>query len=361
MCLIYNTIGALSHIEKYLIQNNLDEFHSITDLLNFKNDYSAIKQQIIEDHRLAIQTERQTLEDEIPRLSEVITNCEFEQNEKLNQKLSDLHQRVELLFLPNSSFISILKDLFLNIKLWAKIWSAPIFYRIHLFILTRKQNNLLKQKTIRLDFINTDFERAVIQSSACDLQSLERKLDLILEIKNFIYGAIGEHKVQIELSKLSDDYVLINDFSCTFKKPILFSNGKDAIKSIQIDHVLIAPAGVFIIETKNWSKNSIKNIDLFSPIQQVKRTNFALSKILARKKLKKHHWGVRKIPIKNIVTFINNKPNEEFHFVKILGLHELVKYITYFPSCLSKDEVGEISSFLLNYGDSKNNSCKISI
>lgn len=361
MCLIYNTIGALSHIEKYLTQNNLDEFHSITDLLNFKNGYSAIEQKIVLEHRLSVQNELKTLEIEIPQLNEEIINSKLVQNEKLKQKLSDLHQEVDLLFLPNSSFITILKDLFLNIKFWTKIWSYPIFYRVNHFFLFQKQNNLLKKKKNRYDFISTDFEEAVIQSSSSDLKRLERKLNLILEIKNFIYGAIGENKVQKELSKLSDDYVLINDFSCSFKPVISYGSGRDNIKSIQIDHLLISQAGVFLIETKNWSEHSIKNIDLFSPIQQVKRTSFALFKILSSKKIKKHRWGERKIPIKNIVTFINNKPKEEFQYVKILGLHELLKYITYFPSCLSKEEVGEISSFLLNYGDSKNDSCKLSI
>jgi hypothetical protein len=36
------------------------------------------------------------------------------------------------------------------------------------------------------------------------------------------------------------------------------------------------PTGLFILETKNWSKQSIKNEDLFSPVQQVKRAAFAL-------------------------------------------------------------------------------------
>lgn len=361
MCVIYNTIGALSHVESQLAKNNLDEFNSISDLINFEKNYHFNEEQILLKHNLSIQKEKQHLEDNISILTEEISKNKSEQNEKLKQKLYNLNQQLDQLFLPNANLLTVLKDLGLNIIVWIKIWTAPTLTWANILISSRKQGKLLLEKNIRYDFINNDFERAVNQSSSSELQNLSRARNIIKELNSFIYGAIGEHKVETELSKLSNEYILINDFNYSFHPPILNRNEKDYIKSIQIDHIVISPSGVFIIETKNWSEHSIQNIDMRSPVKQVHRTNFALYMLLANSKLKKHHWGKRKIPIKNIVAFINHKPNGEFEFVKILSVNELIKYITYFPPCFGKEEVDYIADYLLKHCVTKDKSCKLSI
>ena len=55
------------------------------------------------------------------------------------------------------------------------------------------------------------------------------------------------------------------------------------IFSVQIDHLLICQSGVFLLETKNWSKRSIKNLDLRSPVEQILRTSYALFVLLNSK------------------------------------------------------------------------------
>ncbi|MBK7290418.1 MAG: NERD domain-containing protein [Chitinophagaceae bacterium] len=87
------------------------------------------------------------------------------------------------------------------------------------------------------------------------MTELENKQRVIDEVKNSIYGALGEHKVVKELENLSDENILINDFALTFHPAIYNRQENDYIKSIQIDHLLVTPSGIFIIETKNWSEN----------------------------------------------------------------------------------------------------------
>ena len=54
-------------------------------------------------------------------------------------------------------------------------------------------------------------------------------------------GQYSEKLVNDKISKLSDEYVIFND--------LLFeSNGR----STQIDHVVVSPYGVFVIETKGY-------------------------------------------------------------------------------------------------------------
>jgi uncharacterized protein YfkK (UPF0435 family) len=167
---------------------------------------------------------------------------------------------------------------------------------------------------------------------------------------------MGENKVLKDLKNLPDDYILINDFVCNFYPPIYNQQENDYIKSIQIDHLLISPSGIFLIETKNWSKNSLSNLSLRSPVEQVRRTNFALFRILTDKPilLDQHHWGDRKIPIRNLIVLVNEKLDEEFQYVKILTLKELRNYIEYFKNSFSAKETQAVANYLLKLNESNN-------
>mgnify|MGYP001192686844 CR=1 FL=1 len=85
----------------------------------------------------------------------------------------------------------------------------------------------------------------------------------------FSGGLQGEKQVADLLkSSLNDDYYLINN---------LYLKGGDG----DIDHVVLAPSGIFVLETKNWSGNITCNGDEWrrdknqivgsSPSRQVKR------------------------------------------------------------------------------------------
>lgn len=75
-------------------------------------------------------------------------------------------------------------------------------------------------------------------------------------------------------------YYLINDFSVKFNRPIYNKAEGDRIFSVQVDHVLIGRSGIVLLETKNWSRASVQNLDMRSPVDQIKRTSFALFVLL---------------------------------------------------------------------------------
>ena len=64
-------------------------------------------------------------------------------------------------------------------------------------------------------------------------------------------------------------------------------------------------------------------------------------------RLNKHHWGTKKVSIKNLIVLINSKPNEEFQYVKILTLNELMNYINYFKPIYSSAETSKIAEKIL--------------
>ncbi len=184
------------------------------------------------------------------------------------------------------------------------------------------------------------------------LKELEHIKTTVNELYPLIAGAIGEDLVKKELMKLSDDYFLFNDFSLKFEKPIYNKKKNDRIQSIQIDHLLVTRAGVFNIETKNWSKDSLARYDLRSPVEQIQRASFALFIVLNGKKsegsryLQHHHWGDKKLPVRNIIAMINHRPREKFKFVSIKNLKELNNYINYFEPILNDTEVKNIAEHL---------------
>ncbi|AYV69537.1 NERD domain-containing protein [Niallia circulans] len=57
-------------------------------------------------------------------------------------------------------------------------------------------------------------------------------------------GELGEYKIDIQLSQLPKDYMYLSD--------IFIKNPKSSTGYSQIDHVIIAPYGLFVIETKNY-------------------------------------------------------------------------------------------------------------
>src|SRR5690606_38259062 len=107
------------------------------------------------------------------------------------------------------------------------------------------------------------------------------------------------------------------------------------------------------------SEKSLESLSLRSPVQQIKRTSFVLFKLLNNEmsnhhlRLDKHHWGEKKISIRNLIVLTNTKPKEEFQYVKILTLNELLGYINYFKPTFSSIETQRIADFLLRINDQK--------
>lgn len=352
MCNVYRPVGALSAIKLHLQQNNVVGFNSVNELLAFQKNYSDSRQQIISTHEIVISDEKKDLQSEIPELENVIAEKKTLAETHLTQEMETLQQQLNDFPDSSKNVIRKLLNYFRKHSLKRKIQNLENNYHLSLSHQLREPMEKLNHKKDRYEFISSYFNNAVQESARIPLGELERKNKVIEEIKSSIYGAIGEQKVVKELEKLPDDYFLINDFCLSFSPPLYNRKENDYIKSVQIDHLLITPSGIFLIETKNWSDQSLNNISLRSPVEQVKRTNFALYSIIRNEMPdflsgNKHHWGERKIPIKNCIVLINNKPNEEFEYVKILTLGELVNYIRYFKPGFSSLETQKIADYFI--------------
>jgi hypothetical protein len=278
----------------------------------------------------------------------------------LSSEIEKLKQQLNIA--TNNTSTSLFKILTKRIKLWNYKKQLRDKERNFDVEVKKSINKLLDNrefKNNRYQFISSQFNLAVEQSSQASLSEIERKKSVIDNLSSFIYGALGEQKVVKTLEVLSDEYYIINDFEVYFSPAIYYRQENEYIKSIQIDHLLVAPSGIFLIETKNWSEKSLENLSLRSPVQQIKRTSFVLFKLLNNEmsnshlRLEKHHWGDKKISIKNLIVLTTTKPKEEFQYVKILTLNELLGYINYFKPIFSNCETQRIAEFLLKINEQK--------
>ncbi|WP_405569665.1 nuclease-related domain-containing protein [Winogradskyella sp. Asnod2-B02-A] len=270
------------------------------------------------------------------------------ETEKIDNKISNLQTKIDLIHSNKGH------------NFFKKLLSS-----VHLYFLSNQSNQFVKNKIklisssvkeISKNIENDELFIKEYQNNKQDLIKKKAKLKIekleytrkVLEnSENLISGAIGENLVVKEIKKLSDDYVLINDFNLNFSPPVFYKKYNQRINSIQIDHLLISKAGIFIIETKNWSKSSVNSLSLRSPIEQIERSNFALYIYISENlTLNEHHWGEQKIPIRNVIVMIKNKPEAKFKYVKVKLLRELNDYIKYFDPVLSEKQLNKIINHL---------------
>lgn len=353
MCKVYNSVGCLTTVKSQLNRYNITEFKSLNEVIAFQKNYRTLRQNIISNSEIEIEREKsRIISDNLQLKNSIDSTKEAIENELLKQ-IQSLKIRVEMLSSLNHwntwrKLINCFKVYFLKKRIRRYELALPI----KILQSVEPAMKLYQKNEERCNYITMKSQDAVIDNCLESLKELEKKKAIIDEVNSSIYGAIGEQKVVKELERLSDEYILINDFNLSFSPPIYNRVENDHIKSIQVDHLLIAPAGVFLIETKNWSEQSLNNLSLRSPVAQLKRTSFALFAVLNNNKgefaLNQHHWGKKKIALKNLLVLINQKPQEDFQYVKVLTLNQLLNYIKYFPATLTRSETENIANALIS-------------
>lgn len=79
-------------------------------------------------------------------------------------------------------------------------------------------------------------------------RDLRMALELYRDGRNWWRGAEGETKVHAELQRLSSDFIVFHDYH--------FSNA-DGHERWNLDHIVVGPSGVFVVETKHYSRKRI--------------------------------------------------------------------------------------------------------
>lgn len=353
MAIIEGQIEPLKKLKEILHQNGITRFGSIGEINDFIKSYETEKNEIAKVIENELDNEINQLQIDITEHQLHYDNLKSDVTNEINIEIENLQEELELI--RKKSDKSSIRKIFLFPK--AKILENKKAK------LQNNSENIIGKRTHRsaqdvsrlrrtLDDYTINREKVVSERCLPASQELDRTKEIIDGLYNLIAGAVGENAVIKEVQKLSDNFHLFNDFAMEFNPPVYNKKEDDRIFSIQIDHLLVCEAGIFILETKNWSKQSVKSIDLRSPVKQILRSSYALFVLLNSQSthdsinLECHHWGRKQIPVRNLIVMTNAKPREEFKHVKVLSLKELNGYITYFDPVFSSAEIENICSYL---------------
>ncbi len=348
MAKIIGQVESLKSLRTELNKRKIYRFNSVGDINRFNSEFANEKQNILKSHEDLLSEE---IEQRSIRIIENENNLELVKNDeltKINTRIDNYGERKVILEQRRGSFIGKVIVYFKIKNLKRKI----VYLQDNTNEIINNSIRGIKKKIYddsrSLNYISENKHEVISERSRDEIAEIEYVKKNIGELGNLISGAIGESLVEKEINKLSDDYILINDFKLEFNPPIYNKKTSDRIYSIQLDHLLVSKSGLFILETKNWSKKSINSLDLRSPVDQIIRTSFALFVVINNKiHLNNHHWGAKQIPIRNIIVMINEKPKNEFKYVKVKQLKELNSYLEYYDPIFSKSEVDSIASFLI--------------
>jgi len=353
MTIVDGQIETLKELKESLSRGGITKFSSVGEIRRFLKDFETEKKQLPSRIESELEAEIQDMQSTLVGRQQAYDELRAKARNEVEQQIHELEARIGLAS-DRSKKNTFYRGLyFLKISSLSRRASR---LRSNLESVINKKTSNAEKSIARLENEIEDFleNREKLASERCkkSLDDLNYTKEVIDGLYTLVAGAVGEASVVNALRQLSDDYYLINDFSMDFDPPIYNKKENDRIFSIQIDHLLVCQSGVFILETKNWSKTSVQNLDLRSPVNQILRTSFALFVFLNSDsrlndiRLERHHWGAKKIPIRNIIVMINEKPKEEFKHVRVLSLNELIGYIQYFDQSLDGEEVKGIFEYL---------------
>ena len=343
MAKIFGITESLKSLKSELNGKGINRFSSVKQIKDFLSNYKLEKNTILKNESNKLDEEYSKTSSNLEKLiikRDKIINSE---NDRIDNNISDLNKKIDII---KSRDANLIIKLFLKIKLYSlnKQLNKLISTKSSLIdLLVKDVNKNIKSDELFIKTYKKDKQNLIKKGAKSQLDELKYTRDVLENLKNLISGAIGENLVVNEIKKLGDDYALINDFNLSFSDPRYYKKQDDWIYSAQIDHLLISKAGIFLIETKNWSRKSVDTISLRSPIKQIQRSNFALFLYISENiSLNEHHWGEQTIPIRNLIVMINNKPTGRFKYVAVKLLKELNDYLKYFEPVLTQSQYEKV-------------------
>lgn len=152
-------------------------------------------------------------------------------------------------------------------------------------------------------------------------------------------GAIAEwNNAEIFRRQLPGRCHLFHDVNVEMDK-WYFIDGQNR-RNAQIDHVVVSAGGVFVIETKLWSRTFAQGGQYYCPFKQVRAAGKLLHHTL------KNMLG-ESIKVREIIATVGAlPPKPEDSFAKILGPDEVAGYIGWFPQELDEQTIHDVVQLL---------------
>ena len=327
MARIYGQSGCTDLLIQGVRKRGLTDLNSLNNITFFRNHFSDLMREAIEHAKEALTAEIRSLKN---RIEQFVAEMKENIGNRESMLLAEKEQIRELV---NSSP---------NIKMPKRLKILENKFEKELKKPFKKNKKTVDKMVNQCEKMELNYDTAIKKRTKKKIKQMNSSKQFLEKKAGFIPGAIGEERVVRELMELPDSFVIFNDVRLNLGKSIRWKKYNEYVKSCQIDHVVIGPSGIFLIETKNWNPATLHQTS-FSPHKQVDRAGyiFFIKFIKLFKKLGK------KISIRSIVVFTREWPDLNYPQVKQLIPRELVPYILYFPRELMDDEIDSAAQWLV--------------
>ena len=307
------------------------------NIMGFQPDDISDIKRILDDEKEKLKIEKemeaQLLEEEV---------------QAFTKKKNDLNKSYQkTVRLNKEKIVEKLKTLSLEIK---RLQELTTFFkklkRKHSIFIIKRKIKALKKKANEY-FENLKIERDIKQNDL-EKQHEKTKFDIVgkarkteYNIKSLqhiqktpdLFGAIAEMELIENLTSLPKNYYVLNDVSLSLIDVMRFDDKWR--RTAQIDTMVISPAGIFVIEVKNWSKTFIASNDYHDPYDQVKWAAYLCYK-------------QTKIKTRSIIAHTGNiPPKPQGSYAKVLRLNEVKNYILYFDdkAIIDNEEIEDLVDY----------------
>ncbi|MBT3188035.1 MAG: NERD domain-containing protein [Anaerolineae bacterium] len=290
------------------------------NMMGFKlDDISDIKR-ILDDEKEKLEIEKEMETQLLEKEDQAFTNKKNDlsksyqevirsNKEKIIEKLKTLSLEIEYLQEPTTFFKKLKRK-------------YPIFIiKGKIKALKKKANEYFENLKTEWDIKQNDLEKQH-EKAKFDIVGKVRKTEHNIKSLQHIqktpdlFGAIAEIELIENLTSLPQNYYILNDVFLDLGKSMRFDDKWR--RSAQVDTMVISPAGIFVVEVKNWSKTFIASNDYHDPYDQVKWAAYLCYK-------------QTKIKTRSIIAHTGNiPPKPQGSYAKVLRLNEVKNYIFYF-------------------------------
>ena len=308
--------GSETFLKSRLMKKGLDGFESFSDIQHFKKHFKSILKTSTDEERKKLTTIIETLRSNEDALIKDIE----ERKHKLQASLAKEKQEL----LEGELTSEDQKRLKKIDRLLEKKIDKPF----------KKDKKRVKRTEKEIATREKKLEKSVEKS----VKGLHKAHDIINQNRAFVYGAVGETTAIKELRKLPEQYYILNEARLSFYRAIHWKKYGEYVKSCKIDHVVVGPPGVFLIETKNWSAQTLARAK-FTPHKQVERAGYIFFIHMINK------FRTR-FPTYQIVATYRKLPELPYRYVDQMTIRDVVNFILQKRKMLTPTEIQKIVEWL---------------
>lgn len=313
---IFGRSGSVMYLKGRLVKKGIYGFETFQDIQDFKKNFKNILANSTKEEREKLNSIIDALKSDEQKLIEELKEKRAEFKESLIKEKQDLLER---------EFGSKEKRRVKRIdKILEKNLDKPF----------KKDLKQIKKTEKKIVSREKNIEKEIANST----KGLRKTQNIIKNNIAFVSGAVGETAAIRELKKLPESFFILNKATLSFSRAIRWRKYHQYAKSCKIDHVVVGPTGIFLIETKNWNPQRIYHTK-FTPHMQIDRAGYIFF-------IHMMDYFNCKFPVYKVVATYRKLPEINYNYVDQMTIRELVNYILKKKEKLASHDVLRIFKWL---------------